>query len=131
MNHQQFVGRKAVLKVEDDDRLEWVKVTFRDGTWQVLNREIFDATKDRKEYDLTTLRDRRMHVVARKVLELLLRYRVRVDEVEYLNTLVVTSLTEHLNNANRLLWAREGEKRRELSERDVGDIDSILNAQAE
>lgn len=126
METKQYIGPLEVQAVNDTEDEHIVRVDYTNGTWEDLNRKVYEACLSKEPYDLTTLRDRRMQLVAAAVLEALKEYNIKIDEIEYLNTLVMLSLTDNLTRANASLWRREGETQRDLANRTMLDVDKII-----
>lgn len=70
--------------------------------------------------DLTELRNKRVGVAAKAILGQILDHNLKVDELEYLFTLVVTSFNANMDAATDKLWGANRQ------ERTVQMVDNVL-----
>lgn len=124
----QYIGPKQVATIEDSPDAHIAVVRFIDGTFEEYERTTLEGLLDKAPYDLTTLRERMIRPVAAAILELLLHYGVRIEDVQYLNDTIVGSLNRSLDKADGKLWKRDGEAARDIHAKTIRDVDRILKA---
>lgn len=130
-----YIGPYQVATTEDlpDPNMIRVRYAKAEGDaeerYEDINRDIYHATCALDPYDLTSLRQKRMSKVVETILSVMTLYNVKVDEVNYLTSLLIESVNHSLDRADGKLWRRPGEKARDLHDRAMRDIDSVLKAE--
>lgn len=122
---KQFIGPKQILGIIKSERKlfnndEIIEVKFSDGGNEVFTKRMFEAVVKDSETDLTALRNNRLYPVVKEVLEVLLKWGVKVNEVDFLFALTTQSLNESIKKADEKVWKKI------RSEITMFDLDEIL-----
>lgn len=114
----KFYGPK---KIKSSDKAGgYIMLTFSDDSKVRISELIAENTVTDKACTLTDLRDKRLQPVAEKMLEMYLEYDIKVSELDFLTSLIITSLNDNLEKATDKLW---GVTRLEKT---FSDINSVL-----
>jgi len=121
----QYLGPKevlAVVKLDNKTPLgnELVEVCYKDGTKEILSKLILEASITNKPTDLTTLRNLRIFPVVKELLNVLLKWNVKINEVEFIVEIVKASINDNMDKASSILWKKN------IYERTTLDVDTIL-----
>ncbi len=121
----KFIGPKEVLgaSVLDEklfDNSDIVEIAYKDGSKEVMTKKMFEVIQTDEATDLTNLRHNRAMFVSKDILQILLQWGVVLDEVNYIQTLVNTSLNENFKEAEARLWGKSG------TQITLVDMDKIL-----
>lgn len=126
MNEQPiYIGNKLVKNnVSSDNKLptgeDLFELEYEDGSKETLTRRMFEHLIKNESTDATTLRDNRVVPVVQEVLKMCLNWGLKIDEIDYMCSLLTTSLNENLKEADARVW---GKSRHELT---LIDLDSKL-----
>jgi hypothetical protein len=104
-----YLANKQISLTEAADAyegIEMVKITFDDATTEVMPKKLYEASVTEQPSDLTAMRQARIQVVTKEVLSLLLMWGIRVDEVQYLTSLLVGSINQSIQAAESKLWGK-------------------------
>jgi ribosomal protein L17 len=99
---------------------EGSELVMKDGTKTILSPKMAAAVITNEPIDLTTLREKRLHPVVEAILSLLLEWDVKINEIEYIYTLVTTSFNENYKAASDKAWGIAE------ADRKVSDVDRVL-----
>ena len=104
-----FVGKKEIVTIEDTGSKtplggNIVKVSFDDGTQEILTEKILNLIRTEAEVDETELRRLRVTPIAQEVLILMRESNTKVSEVEFLFQIIATSIDENFTKATNQLW---------------------------
>lgn len=107
-----YVGPKKVVdNTSLDEKLvtgeSLFEVKYEDGSKEILTDRMFVATAKDAPVDATTLRDNRVFPVVARVLELLLNWGLKVDEVDYLMAVLTRSVNSNLQAADAKVWGKQ------------------------
>lgn len=122
----KYVGDKEVLAVEVCEEStpllgKIVNVKFADGSSQVLTEKMYQNVVSDTPCDLSALRDKRVTPIVKEILVLLRESNLRIDEVDYMCALLVSSINKSSEDASNKLWnVKDG------GERTFLDIDEVL-----
>ena len=119
----KYYGPNKIVNSEVTD--DSVLLTLDNKKVVELSPKMAKAAITEEKKDLTELRDVRLRPVAKEMLETMLEWDVRIGEVEYLQSLVVTSLNQNIEKASEKLWHTTNE------ERTVKMIDDVLKEDAD
>lgn len=105
-----------------------VKITLKDEGDEkksvVVSEKMLETVLTDEATDLTTLRDNRIKPVAKAIMQLLLEWNLRVDEIDYTFALVNASFNQNLMAANGMLWGKQADN--SIDERTTSDVDQVL-----
>ena len=124
----KFLGDKQIKLTqpagETRNGSKLTDVTFNDGSHQVWADVMLasEGVATPQLSDATTLRMHRMYPVVNRVLEVLLDYNVRYNEVNFLTQLIVASFNSNEEQADKFLWKTD-----DLGVRTMVDIDKVLS----
>ena len=94
---------------------------FTDGTKDEVASDLYFISETEEPIDATALRDKQIHAVAKEILDIILRFDIKLGEVDYLFQVAGTSLSENFKAANEKKWG--GKDRMDIR---MSDIDSVL-----
>jgi hypothetical protein len=114
-----YIGDK-VINGESSEGDGFVMVSFEDKTSETFGNEMFEAIKSNESCDASALRDKRVVFLAGKILELLLKYNMKLSEYEFLMMTIKGSLDENIRKSNEIVWGKMA------SEKTMLDIDNVL-----
>lgn len=122
---KQFIGQKevkssTVLEKKHRDTIEMTEVEYTDGTKETMPTKMFAASAKTDACDLTTLRYNRCEPVVKDILDLILSWGIRVDEIQYVTTILAQSVNNSINAAQTKLWKKES------LDIDLLDVDNVL-----
>jgi len=126
---KQFIGPKEVLGVAKTEKKitvneielgDLIEIQYVDGTKELMSQIMFDAVVKEEATDLTTLRQNRMFPVVNDLLTVMLKWNVKINELEFLFALTTASINDNLNKADKKLWNKT------LSDRTMDDVDTVL-----
>ena len=100
-----FIGDKEIA-ASDQDETGKVKVAFTDDTFEQFSVKMFEAMQSEAPLDATGLRDRYCHVIAGDILKVLLDWDIIWRDYEAIDSLIRTSLQEHVRTAEEKLWTK-------------------------
>jgi len=100
-----FIGLKKIARAPEER--DTVTIYYEDGSTEVMDKKLFDLSKTDHPTDPTALRDRQMQPVARDILLVLFDWNVKVLDYDFVDSLVRTSLNEHMRAAEEKLWGKE------------------------
>lgn len=108
----QYIGQKEVKTVETlpdkhNGTTELVKVTYADDSTEILTQKGFDISVTEAAADLTSLRDRRMQIIVKAILEIMLEYGTSLADVNFITTNISLSVNAAMNAANAKLWGKD------------------------
>lgn len=126
-----FIGEKKVKDSKETGEttpsgVPLVEVQYVDGTAECLSKLMFDQVLAEKACDLTELREKRLEVVLRAVLELMRDWGLRVGETPYFGALLNQSLNYSVEEATKTLWATVMLKPLSLDDVDLVTVDRVL-----
>jgi len=121
-----YIGLNKIKKVKASKRLTYLKnevlsIEYDNGKTEERPAAIVDRIATKESYSLTELRARISKVVVEKFLSTLLETEVKIEDVEFMLTLVSTSLNRNLDEATEVLWKKS------ISDRTVADIQVIFD----
>ena len=101
-----------------------VKVTFNDNTSEILSSLMLDSEGivTNGPQDLSTLRSVRLYPLVTKMIQLMHDYNLKINEVQPLQTLIITSINMNIDTASKFLWKMD----EELDERTLVQVDSVM-----
>jgi hypothetical protein len=106
----KYLGSKRIKIVQDAGKTEGnadlLKITFDDNSseiWSVLALEAEGVVTPQVSDD-STLMAHKLYPVVNKVLEIARDFNLKLSEFNYLDQLVIASVTENADRANRFLW---------------------------
>jgi len=127
----QFIGKKKVKSVEEtQDKtgggISIMKVIYDDGSIEHLSKLMLDKVLSSKVCDETELRDKRIQPVVATVLTILREWGVKTGELQYLSSLLNSSLDYNSNQALLKLVSKWMPKPNSLDDVSLITIDRIL-----
>ena len=96
-------------------------LTFDDDTTETISMKMVEHVITDKSVDLTSLRDLRLRPVVEEMLEIMLNWDIKIHEIQYLTTLMVTSINDSIDKASNKLW-----KVNDVDDRSVGLVNKVL-----
>ncbi len=103
----QFIGPKETIGVSKIEDTELVKVLYKDGTSEEMTKLMYDNIVKEESTDLTTERANRVYPIVEEILKVLLKWGVKINEIDYLTTMVITSINQNIGKAEEILWGKE------------------------
>ena len=113
---KQYIGEKEIVVVEkiksknNDVNSDYVKIIYKEGT-EIMPRIMFEAIVTNDSTDATDLRNRRMLKVIKEILTTLLKWDIKLSEVNFINSLINASINDNMETASTKLWKKEPEER--------------------
>lgn len=111
-----FIGPMKIDRVEDTEHEHLVKITYvkpknstKDAEWEIMNRDLMEASQTEKAIDWSTFSRKKLEYVAERVISLMLHFNLKDMEIRPLTDLVLHSVDNNVRRANRFLWKRESE----------------------
>jgi hypothetical protein len=102
----------------------WLKDEGDEKKSIVISEKMVESVLTDEPTDLTALRDNRIKPVAKAIMQLMLDWNLRVDEIDYLFALVNASFNQNLMAANGMLWGKQADN--SIDERTTSDVDQVL-----
>lgn len=102
-----------------------IVLRFDDDTSVTLSKKMAEHAITDKAVDLTELRTLRIQPVTEEVIKLLLEWDIKISEIEYLTTLMVTSINKGIESASNKLWDIK-----HVDDRTVGLVDKVIKRYA-
>src|SRR3990167_8122321 len=116
----RFLGDKRIeKKIEDGDH---IVLEFKDGSSDRLTVKMFEATATRDSTDLTNLWDRQLAFVCKDILQTLLDWDIKLEQLDYLFNMLKSSLEHNNSKAVDVLYSKGKNERR------MSDIDRVLKS---
>lgn len=112
MESEIYIGPNKVVSNESLDTklpsgVDLFKLTYGNGTTEILTRLMFEALASDKPTDLTQLRDNRIYAITPKVLALFLDWGVNISEINYLLDTVTLSVNNAQSAADNKVWGKD------------------------
>ena len=101
---------------------EGVTLTLAGGKTIFISKKMFDVVITDKPVDLTDLRTARLFPVVKEILQLMLDWDVKINEIEYVFTLVTTSFNVNFKQASDIAWGTAED------ERTMRDVESMIES---
>lgn len=120
----KFYGMQEVVDTRELDIYTSV-LMLKDGSSEKIATKMLSSVLTEKPVDATELRKLRIIPVTENILSDLLSWDIKTSEVEYLMTMVITSLNENMKNAEEKLWGVNSLNKR------ISDIDKVLKSNAQ
>lgn len=119
----RFYGPVRIEKESPDAENEnYVVLDLKDGTSVRVTKKMLEASRTREATDLTSLWDRQLAPVVKEMLQTLLDWDVKTDQLDYLVNMLKSSIEHNFQNAQEVLW---GTKKHE---RTMSDVDRVLKS---
>ncbi len=115
---RQFYGNKEILGVVEDH--DFVELNFAEGKAFRIPKRMFEVTWTSKKIELGELRDKRLKPITKEILEVFLKWDIKLDEIDPLTELILTSINASLAEADDKVWDIK------RSERTVSQVHEIL-----
>lgn len=116
----KFYGQKEIKDIKDCTDSNLQEVIFSDQSSITLPKVMIAATESETPTDPTTLRNKRCFPVAKEVLEVLLKWDVNINEIDFITQRVIMSINESLKKADEVLWKKPRE------EQTMSDVNNIM-----
>jgi hypothetical protein len=116
----KFYGDKKITDITDGPTDVLKKLSFSDGSSQIVHNEVLAGVVSDEPIDATTERHNRNLPIVKAVLETLLKYNVVVNEADFICDRVVLSLNESRAKASNILWKKD------VSENTMLDVHDVL-----
>jgi len=111
---KRYIGQKEVVLSElskfegnNGESIETVKVTYADGSVELLTKKMFEAIAKTDPCDLTALRELRIYPITKDILRLFLEYGLKDDEVTYLFSVIEMSLNNTRKELMKAIFKKE------------------------
>jgi hypothetical protein len=123
----QWLGDKQIKFIEEREPsksgVELVSVVFNDGTRQEYSKLMLEqeGVVTPQIQDLTAFRDKRILPIVKEVLKMLLKYNVKIEELDYLMQQAFTSVNMNLQKAEANFWGVE-----RLGQQTLVQVDDVL-----
>lgn len=101
------------IKKEAKDKHGYTKIYFKsiekEGVKKDINPEIFadsvlKIVKTREPTDFNFVRNERCQLITKDILAVFLKYNIKISEIEYMVSLLQTSLQDSVDHADEKLW---------------------------
>jgi len=122
-----FIGPKEIKEVSpiyseeyNNAQIELVDVTYVDGTKEKMTKAMYDISTTDKVSDWTKLLQQRGLVIIKEILALLLRWGVKVEEVNFFTNSVIQSINQSIQTAESKLWTKD------VHTINLMDVDKVL-----
>lgn len=120
-----YIGPKEVKAVDllpekYNGTIELVKVTYVDGSEQVMTKKMVDTCTTTESTDFTSLRDKRVQPVVAGILELMLEWGVALSDVNFITNSIAMSVNASMNAASKKFWGKEE------ADLDLIEVDKVL-----
>ena len=102
-----FIGPKETIGVSKIEDSEMVKVLYKDGSSEEMTKLMYDNIVKEEATDLTIERANRVYPIVEEILKVLLKWGVKISEIDYLTTMVITSINQNMGKAEEILWGKE------------------------
>jgi hypothetical protein len=125
----KWLGDKQIKFVEEREPskggVELVSVVFNDGSRQEYSKLMLEqeGVVTPQIQDLTEFRDKRILPIVKEVLKMLLKYNVKIEELDYLMQQAFTSVNMNLQKAEAIFWGVE-----RLGQQTLVQVDDALLA---
>lgn len=123
----KYYGPDKVLRQIDSTATPLVELVLEQKTdggssskRVMVSKLMLNSVLTDKPTDLTTLRDNRIRPMAEAILGQMLEWNLKVDEIDFLFTLIVTSFNDSLKVASEIVWGVNE------SDRTLRDVDNVL-----
>ena len=125
MDTKKYIGNKEVdsHQIISQSGKDLIEVTFKDGSKDIFSPAMFDKIVTDHAVDATELRDLRIFPVIEEMLHVLLKWNIKVSEIDYIGSLIAGSLNENFKKADDYLWQEKPER-----ERTMIDIENVLQS---
>jgi hypothetical protein len=122
---KQFIGDREVkssaeLVKKHRDTIPLTEVEYVDGTKEIMPTKMFQVITRPAATDLTNLRYNRCEYPVKDILDILLSYGIRVDELQFVTTMLASSVNNSIKKASAKLWNKEDQ------DVDLLDVDNVL-----
>lgn len=119
----QFYGEQKVRDIEENgDR---VTVTLDDGKKVEMTKKMFAVSVIGHRQNPTELWNKQLMPVCHEIVELLLAWDVKLDQLDYLINMMKDTVEGNLAVAGDILWDKK------LSERKMSDVERVLKSKQE
>ena|SRR3990167_1630095 len=130
----KYIGEKKVSNIVETGEktsggIPIVVVYYEDGNKESFSSLMLDVIVSEESCDLTALREKRLHAVVEKILDVLRDWGVRVNELGYMGTLINQSLAYNQGEALKKLWKAWGAELLDPDDVTMITIDNVLRAQ--
>lgn len=116
----KFIGQRIIKSVSPYTD-EAVIVGFEDNYEEIISIHMIDKIVSGESFDSTSLQNKRVELLAEKILELLKKYNAHVSELNQTLSTVTLSIDDSFYKSNDILW-RTGN-------RTMLDIDRVLKSE--
>ena len=123
-----FIGAKTIENSQENDSLgtKIVEVTYTDGSKETFSKLMYDAIVSEESCDASTLREKRIYPVVANVLSILKEWGIKLSELQYLSTVLNTSLSENEKEAIKELWRPWIPNIADVDDVDLVAVDRVL-----
>lgn len=104
MSEKRFVGPYEVKNLVKSEDSNMVHVYVEGKEYPLIMPEIVYMGVVGEKCDLTELRDKKLHPVMLEIVEILLKYDVKFNEIDNLFLIITNFLNEKLDYASARLW---------------------------
>lgn len=118
-----YIGTHKIKSTSLIPNTSKMLVTFEDDSTIELTILLLDASISDTQLDPTTLRDKQDSAVALKIIQLFLDWDMPVGDVQYVTSLVVSSISEWETQGDIKKW---GKTRNKVL---MSELDSVLKGQ--
>lgn len=115
-----YIGAKKVKQAVNLDDV--TKIEFEDGTKDEMPFKMYQGIGIITPTDDSSLWHLRCQTVVKEILEVMLRFGVKLSEVEHISQLITTSIQESQGAAITKLFGNE------FKDRKLSDIDKVLRS---
>jgi len=101
----KFFGNREVQNIEQAEN-GYQKVTFTNGTSEILSEQMIGAVITDGAIDATAQREREAQAVVGEILKLMHNWNVKISDIDYILKTVVNSVNDSLAKGNDILWGQ-------------------------
>lgn len=126
----KWYGPYEIASEVSDDIDQTVTLTFvhlEEGTTPepaTMDIGVYNACVTDEKSDLTSVRHKRISLVAADIMPILLKRNIYIADFEYLVAILTQTVNDSLQRAGNKLWGKE-----EL-DRTIGDVEKVLKSQS-
>ena len=120
---KMHIGDKVIKKehpIEVNGKITHVDIEFKDGSREVLSAKMIENSRTEQPIDASTLRELQLETLIKEILSLYLDWDIKLMDMHYVNSKVITSLEEWITSANTKLWGKKENSVR------MSELDSVL-----
>jgi len=119
----KFYGDNKIKSMTEDG--DHIVLDFGGGKTEKISKKMSEVSITKKPMDLTALWDKQLGAVTKDILQVLLDWDIKMEQLDYLFNLVKSSLEYNNKKAHEVLWGKE------LGKRTMSDVDKVLKMQSQ